>query len=117
MTADFKTVPWDRAHSQGLWEEEPKHVRASFSPLRRSNFHDVSYLSPLICAVFIVMIPLWVAIAKQSPPIAEVLKSGWQPVIVAMTISSIGGLILNKTVAKPNFEGMAVFTPVINEYD
>ncbi|XP_015284853.1 PREDICTED: solute carrier family 41 member 3 isoform X2 [Gekko japonicus] len=78
------------------------------------KYIDVSYLSPLICAVFIVMIPLWVAIAKQSPPIAEVLKSGWQPVIVAMTISSIGGLILNKTVAKPNFEGMAVFTPVIN---
>ncbi|XP_077181482.1 solute carrier family 41 member 3 isoform X3 [Paroedura picta] len=78
------------------------------------KYIDVSYLSPLICAVFIVMIPLWVAIAKQSPPIAEVLKSGWQPVIVAMTISSIGGLILNKTVTKPNFEGMAVFTPVIN---
>uniref|UniRef100_A0ACB8EHK2 Uncharacterized protein n=1 Tax=Sphaerodactylus townsendi TaxID=933632 RepID=A0ACB8EHK2_9SAUR len=79
------------------------------------KYIDVSYLSPLICAVFIVMIPLWVSIAKQSPSIAEVLKSGWQPVIVAMAISSIGGLILNKTVTKPNFEGMAVFTPVINE--
>ncbi|XP_048346282.1 solute carrier family 41 member 3 isoform X2 [Sphaerodactylus townsendi] len=78
------------------------------------KYIDVSYLSPLICAVFIVMIPLWVSIAKQSPSIAEVLKSGWQPVIVAMAISSIGGLILNKTVTKPNFEGMAVFTPVIN---
>ncbi|XP_062356632.1 solute carrier family 41 member 3 isoform X4 [Cinclus cinclus] len=75
---------------------------------------DVKYLSPLICAVFIVMIPLWVAIAKQSPSLAEVLKSGWQPVIVAMSISSIGGLILDKTVTDPNFEGMAVFTPVIN---
>ncbi|XP_073207441.1 solute carrier family 41 member 3 isoform X3 [Lepidochelys kempii] len=75
---------------------------------------DVKYLSPLICAVFVIMIPLWVAIAKQSPSIAEVLKSGWQPVIVAMSISSIGGLILDKTVTDPNFEGMAVFTPVIN---
>uniref|UniRef100_A0A8D0G0T5 Solute carrier family 41 member n=1 Tax=Strix occidentalis caurina TaxID=311401 RepID=A0A8D0G0T5_STROC len=75
---------------------------------------DMKYLSPLICAVFIVMIPLWVAIAKQSPSLAEVLKSGWQPVIVAMSISSIGGLILDKTVTDPSFEGMAVFTPVIN---
>ncbi|XP_030357453.1 solute carrier family 41 member 3 isoform X3 [Strigops habroptila] len=75
---------------------------------------DMKYLSPLICAIFIVMIPLWVAIAKQSPSLAEVLKSGWQPVIVAMSISSIGGLILDKTVTDPNFEGMAVFTPVIN---
>lgn len=47
----------------------------------------MKYLSPLICAVFIIMIPLWVAIAKQSPSLAEVLKSGWQPVIVAMSIS------------------------------
>ncbi|KAM4653900.1 solute carrier family 41 member 3 isoform 3-T5 [Amazona ochrocephala] len=75
---------------------------------------DMKYLSPLICVVFIIMIPLWVAIAKQSPSLAEVLKSGWQPVIVAMSISSIGGLILDKTVTDPNFEGMAVFTPVIN---
>ncbi|CAM5125857.1 unnamed protein product [Eretmochelys imbricata] len=78
------------------------------------KYIDVKYLSPLICAVFVIMIPLWVAIAKQSPSIAEVLKSGWQPVIVAMSISSIGGLILDKTVTDPNFEGMAVFTPVIN---
>ncbi|RMB98892.1 hypothetical protein DUI87_24436 [Hirundo rustica rustica] len=78
------------------------------------KYIDVKYLSPLICAVFIIMIPLWVAIAKQSPSLAEVLKSGWQPVIVAMSISSIGGLILDKTVTDPKFEGMAVFTPVIN---
>ncbi|XP_056380858.1 solute carrier family 41 member 3 isoform X2 [Hyla sarda] len=78
------------------------------------SYIDVQYLSPLICVVFIIMIPLWVAIAKQSPSIAEVLKSGWQPVIVAMSISSIGGLILDKTVTDPKFEGMAVFTPVIN---
>ncbi|XP_008937362.1 PREDICTED: solute carrier family 41 member 1-like, partial [Merops nubicus] len=78
------------------------------------KYIDMKYLSPLICAVFIVMIPLWVAIAKQSPSLAEVLKSGWHPVIVAMSISSIGGLILDKTVTDPKFEGMAVFTPVIN---
>lgn len=78
------------------------------------SYRDIQYLSPLICVVFIILIPLWVAVAKQSPSIAEVLKSGWQPVIVAMSISSIGGLILDKTVTDPKFEGMAVFTPVIN---
>ncbi|XP_040214924.1 solute carrier family 41 member 1-like isoform X1 [Rana temporaria] len=78
------------------------------------NYRDIQYLSPLICVVFIILIPLWVAMAKQTPSIAEVLKSGWQPVIVAMSISSIGGLILDKTVTDPKFEGMAVFTPVIN---
>ncbi|XP_053233989.1 solute carrier family 41 member 3 isoform X2 [Podarcis raffonei] len=78
------------------------------------KYIEVRYLSPLICAVFIVMIPLWIAIARQSPPVAEVLKTGWQPVIVAMAISSIGGLILDKTITNPNFEGIAIFTPVIN---
>ncbi|XP_066474587.1 solute carrier family 41 member 3 isoform X1 [Tiliqua scincoides] len=78
------------------------------------KYMDMKYLSPSICALFIVLIPLWVAIAKQSPSIAEVLKSGWQPVIVAMSISSFGGLILDKTMTNPNFRGMAVFTPVIN---
>ncbi|XP_028680515.1 solute carrier family 41 member 1 isoform X2 [Erpetoichthys calabaricus] len=78
------------------------------------SYKGISYLSPMVCAVFIAMIPLWVVIAKRSPQIREVLKSGWQPVIVAMSISSIGGLILDKTVSDPDFEGIAVFTPVIN---
>ncbi|XP_063797268.1 solute carrier family 41 member 3 isoform X1 [Pseudophryne corroboree] len=78
------------------------------------QYIDIQYISPLICVVFIILIPLWVAVAQQSPSIAEVLKSGWQPVIVAMSISSIGGLILDKTVTDPKFEGIAVFTPVIN---
>ncbi|KAM6468604.1 solute carrier family 41 member 3 isoform 1-T1 [Liasis olivaceus] len=78
------------------------------------RYMDVRYLSPMICAIFILLIPLWIAIARQSPPIAEVLKAGWQPVIIAMAISSLGGLILDKTITNPNFEGIAVFTPVIN---
>ena len=42
----------------------------------------------------------------------KVLYSGWTPVIVAMSISSLGGLILNKAVAR--FNGIAVFQPVFN---
>lgn len=34
--------------------------------------------------------------------------------VVSFTFSSVGGLILDKTVTNPNFVGMAVFTPVIN---
>ncbi|XP_071331613.1 solute carrier family 41 member 1-like isoform X1 [Trachinotus anak] len=78
------------------------------------EYIDIWYLSPLVCLVFLALIPLWVVVARQSPQIREVLRSGWQPVIVAMSISSFGGLILDKTVSDPNFEGMAVFTPVIN---
>ncbi|XP_008410979.1 solute carrier family 41 member 1 isoform X2 [Poecilia reticulata] len=78
------------------------------------QYKDLWYLSPSVCLLFLALIPLWVVLARQSPQIKEVLRSGWQPVIVAMSISSFGGLILDKTVSDPNFEGMAVFTPVIN---
>ncbi|KAM4625152.1 solute carrier family 41 member 1-like [Polymixia lowei] len=79
-------------------------------------FHhrEMSYLPPVVCVFFLALIPVWILIARRCPPISEVLRSGWQPVIVAMSISSVGGLILDKTVSDPNFEGMAVFTPVIN---
>ncbi|KAK7904685.1 hypothetical protein WMY93_017292 [Mugilogobius chulae] len=72
------------------------------------------YANPLVCATFVALCPLWVFIARKIPSTREVLYSGWEPVIIAMAISSVGGLILDKTVTNPNFAGMAVFTPVIN---
>ncbi|XP_027010635.1 solute carrier family 41 member 1 [Tachysurus fulvidraco] len=72
------------------------------------------YANPLVCAFFIALTPIWVLIARRIPSTREVLYSGWEPVIIAMAISSVGGLILDKTVSNPNYAGMAVFTPVIN---
>lgn len=48
---------------------------------------DMWYLPPAVCGFFLLLIPVWVAIARRSPPIREVLKSGWHPVILAMSIS------------------------------
>ncbi|KAH1029761.1 solute carrier family 41 member 1 isoform X2 [Dendroctonus ponderosae] len=70
------------------------------------------WLAPLIIAVYILAIPLWVWIAKKNPQTREVLFHGWTPVVGAMLISSIGGLILDFMVSR--FEGIAVFQPVIN---
>ncbi|XP_028909311.1 solute carrier family 41 member 3 isoform X4 [Ornithorhynchus anatinus] len=78
------------------------------------EYKDCYFLSPLVCCGFISLIPLWVMIAKRNPAILEILKFGWHPVIIAMGISSLGGLILMETISKPHFEGMAVFSPVIN---
>ncbi|XP_055018620.1 solute carrier family 41 member 1-like, partial [Boleophthalmus pectinirostris] len=75
---------------------------------------DMWSLPVVVCAFFLAVLPWWVVIARRSRPIREVLWSSWQPVILAMSISSIGGLILDKTVSDPTFEGMAMFTPVIN---
>ncbi|XP_029287596.1 solute carrier family 41 member 1-like isoform X2 [Cottoperca gobio] len=76
-------------------------------------YRDLWYLPPAVCVFFLLLIPAWVVIARRSPPIGKILKSGWQPVIMAMSISSIGGLILDKTVSNANFEGMALFTPIV----
>ncbi|TTB41855.1 Solute carrier family 41 member 1 [Bagarius yarrelli] len=72
------------------------------------------YANPLVCVFFIALTPIWILIARRTPSTREVLYSGWEPVIIAMAISSVGGLILDKTVSNPNYAGMAVFTPVIN---
>lgn len=72
------------------------------------------YVNMLVCAFFVALTPIWIIIARRTPSTREVLYSGWEPVIIAMAISSVGGLILDKTVSDPNFAGMAVFTPVIN---
>ncbi|XP_042318309.1 solute carrier family 41 member 1 isoform X3 [Sceloporus undulatus] len=78
------------------------------------ELEDKPYVNPLVCAFFVALLPLWIIIARRNPAAREVLYSGWEPVIIAMAISSVGGLILGKTVSDPNFAGMAVFTPVIN---
>lgn len=69
-------------------------------------------MAPLIIAGYILAIPLWVWIAKRNLQTREVLYHGWTPVMGAMMISSMGGLILDFVVAR--FEGIAVFGPVIN---
>ncbi|XP_007424417.1 solute carrier family 41 member 2 isoform X1 [Python bivittatus] len=72
------------------------------------------YISPLVGAFFLALTPMWIIIAAKHPATRTVLHSGWEPVITAMIISSIGGLILDTTVSDPNLVGIVVYTPVIN---
>ncbi|XP_049571405.1 solute carrier family 41 member 3 isoform X2 [Orcinus orca] len=81
-----------------------------------SFFHkhrDSRYLTPLVCIGFTALTPLCILIAKQNPPVVKILKFGWFPIVLAMLVSSFGGLILNKTISKQQFRGMAVFAPII----
>ncbi|XP_063010404.1 solute carrier family 41 member 2 isoform X2 [Melospiza melodia melodia] len=72
------------------------------------------YVSPLVGAFFLALTPMGIVIAAKHPATRTVLRSGWEPVITAMIISSIGGLILDTTVSDPNLVGIVVYTPVIN---
>ncbi|XP_059165541.1 solute carrier family 41 member 1-like isoform X2 [Physella acuta] len=70
------------------------------------------WLAPCIIAFFLLLLPLWVVISVKNKYTDDVIYSGWTPVLSAMLISSIGGLILDHTVAA--YDGIAVFQPVIN---
>ncbi|KAG8451391.1 hypothetical protein GDO86_003557 [Hymenochirus boettgeri] len=95
---DLVTLALLSGISCGLYREMKNHV----------------YINTIVCVLFLALLPIWFVIARRNPSTREVLASGWEPVIIAMAISSVGGLILGKTVSDPNFAGMAVFTPVIN---
>ncbi|XP_050450141.1 solute carrier family 41 member 1-like isoform X2 [Cataglyphis hispanica] len=70
------------------------------------------WVAPLVIACYILVTPLWVWIAKKNKYTNDVLYFGWTPVMVAMLISSCGGLILEFMVSR--FENLTVFQPVIN---
>ncbi|XP_075852070.1 solute carrier family 41 member 3 [Microcebus murinus] len=84
-------------------------VVSDFFYARRDNH----FLMPLVCAGVMALTPLWLLVARQSPPVASILKSGWVPIILAMLLSSFGGLILSKTISRQQYRGMAALTPVI----
>ncbi|XP_057561969.1 solute carrier family 41 member 3 isoform X4 [Hippopotamus amphibius kiboko] len=91
-------------------------ITLSLLALVSSFFHrhrDSQYLTPLVCVGFAALTPVCVLIAKQNPPVVRTLKFGWFPIVLAMLLSSLGGLTLNKTISKQPFQGMAVFAPVI----
>ncbi|KAJ8301508.1 hypothetical protein KUTeg_020495 [Tegillarca granosa] len=70
------------------------------------------WLAPTIIGIFVLLTPLWMYISVKNKYTNHVIYQGWTPVLSAMVISSIGGLILDYTVA--NYHGIAVFQPVIN---
>lgn len=70
------------------------------------------WLSTLTVVFTLALIPVWAYLACSHESTRKVLDNGWVPVITAMVISSIGGLILDFTVS--SYKGVAVFQLVIN---
>lgn len=85
-----------------------------FSQWFYSSIELYSYVLYLVNLLFLCLIPAWVTISSKHPASHILLRTGWEPIITAMLISSIGGLILDKTVSDPNLAGIIVYAPVIN---
>ncbi|XP_017879171.1 uncharacterized protein LOC108624414 isoform X2 [Ceratina calcarata] len=70
------------------------------------------WIAPTLIVFHVTITPIWAYIAARNPFTREILDYGWAPVICAMLISSVGGLILDYTIS--NYKGIAVFQLVIN---
>ncbi|EZA49967.1 Solute carrier family 41 member [Ooceraea biroi] len=87
-------------------------VTASLASFVLGLITAADWVAPLVIACYVLVTPLWVWIAKKNKYTNDVLYFGWTPVMVAMLISSCGGLILEFMVSR--FENLTVFQPVIN---
>ena len=77
-----------------------------------SDLEREHWLAPLIISFYVLFTPVCVFLAFRCTETRPVLVSGWSPVLLAMLLSSSGGLILDYAVGV--FPGIAVFQPVMN---
>ncbi|XP_046427028.1 solute carrier family 41 member 1-like [Neodiprion virginianus] len=66
----------------------------------------------LILGGYICLLPLWICIVLKNKYTRNVLKTGWTPVLSALFISGLGGLVLDQAVDV--FDGFVIFQPIIN---
>ncbi|XP_011496783.1 PREDICTED: solute carrier family 41 member 1-like [Ceratosolen solmsi marchali] len=82
------------------------------SSILYNSIGNAAWVAPTMIIFCVLATPIWGYIAAKNPFTKEVLDHGWTPVISAMLISSIGGLILDYTIS--SYKGIAVFQLVIN---
>ncbi|KAF5297154.1 hypothetical protein FQR65_LT10053 [Abscondita terminalis] len=67
----------------------------------------------VIAGVYLfIVLPIWVLIVLKNKYTKSILTDGWVPVLSALFISGMGGLILDQAVGQ--FRGFVVFQPIIN---
>ena len=76
------------------------------------DYRHIVWLDGVIIAFFFLILPVFLFIARRNKYTHDVVGTGWIPIIIAMVISSIGGLIFDFAVE--SFQTIAVFQPIIN---
>ncbi|RKP12202.1 hypothetical protein BJ684DRAFT_6675, partial [Piptocephalis cylindrospora] len=66
----------------------------------------------ILLLAHLMAIPLWLRYCLSHPYTRSVIPYGWVPVMAAMVISSMAGLVLERFVER--YAGMAVLVPVLN---
>merc|ERR1712223_2331234 len=76
------------------------------------DYNDGGYKAQVIIGGYFLGLPGFMALAYNNEHVAEVLRVGWTPVLMAMLIASGGGFVLEMAVE--HFEGVTLFAPVMN---
>lgn len=76
------------------------------------QIREMFWIHILLISFFFLMTPILIYFSHINEFVKDALRDGWVPVIIAMLISSLGGLILGFAV--DYYNGIAVFQPVIN---
>jgi len=77
------------------------------------NSEAFYWLTSIVIVFYLILIPTWATVTQDNIHTSKILmeSSHWYPLITAMIISSISGVILKSAVAKS--EDIALFQPVI----
>lgn len=70
------------------------------------------WVTYVLIGIYLALLPIWVTVVLYNTYTCKVLKSGWVPVLSALFISGMGGLVLDAAVNI--YKGFVVFQPIIN---
>ncbi|CDS04932.1 hypothetical protein LRAMOSA07462 [Lichtheimia ramosa] len=70
-----------------------------------------SLLSTFLFLIMVALLPIFGIIVWKNVHVKELLFGGWTPILVAMVISSLAGVVLEKYVEE--YKGVALLTPVL----
>ncbi|CAO3638306.1 unnamed protein product [Cunninghamella echinulata] len=73
--------------------------------------HMETLLSTFVFLIMTSLVPIFGCIVWKNKHVKELLYSGWTPIICAMVISSVAGIVLERYVEK--YKGVALLTPVL----
>lgn len=70
------------------------------------------WITFVVVTCYFILLPFWVFLVYRNKYTRPVLTTGWVPVLSALFISGLGGLVLDTAVGI--FNGFVVFQPIIN---
>lgn len=76
------------------------------------NLDTHLWITFVVVACYFILLPFWIFLVYRNKYTRPVLTTGWVPVLSALFISGLGGLVLDTAVGI--FNGFVVFQPIIN---